>query len=76
VLPPSSRYSSVAMMEYGVLLRLRCLTAKLHGVTADKSVMFIVNVVRASIATTSNGILVVCLCITTQSGFSVLFPQL
>ena len=53
MLPPSSRYSSVAMMEHGVLLRLRCLTAKLHGVTADKRVMFIVNVVRTSVATTS-----------------------
>ena len=67
MLPPSSRYSSVAMMEHGVLLRLRCLTAKLHGVTADKSVMFIVNVVRTSVATTSKGILIVCLCMTTQT---------
>jgi hypothetical protein len=53
VLPPSSRYYSVAMMEHGVLLKLRCLTAKLHGVTTDKRVMFVVNVVKTSVALTS-----------------------
>ena len=53
MLPPSSRYSSVAMMEHSVLLRLQCLTAKLHGVTADKRVMFIVSVVRTSVVTAS-----------------------
>ena len=49
----SSRCSSVAMIERDVLLKLRYLTAKLHGVTADQRVMFVVTVPSELAVTTS-----------------------